>query len=186
MQGNRFYPLFMHYKPKQLYEVVVNDTDFEKDAVAAAMFLIEEQSLQGGLKMAMERNLQKIQREEQERINVQKEKEEHLQNVAAFQEEGIVFSVPLGDVKQFEDRIAAEGIEFYRNDKLESFDVDSAPTQSYYFNKRYAAEVNVIVREIEMSKIIPNEKKSIKHLEIYVLVGVVIMIGVVFKLLNIF
>ena len=92
----------------------------------------------------------------------------------------------MGDVKQFEDRIAAEGIEFYRNDKLESFDVDSAPTQSYYFNKRYAAEVNVIVREIEMSKIIPNEKKSIKHLEIYVLVGVVIMIGVVFKLLNIF
>ncbi len=186
MQGNRFYPLFMHYKPKQLYEVVVNNADFEKDAVDAAMYLIEEQSLQGGLKLAIARQSEKAEKEKQERIDIEKQKHEHLQNVAEFQEDGIVFSVPLGDVKQFEDRLAEEGIEFYRNDKLESFDVDSAPSQSYYFNKRYTSEVNVIVREIEMSKVIPNEKKVIKHMEIYVLVGVVIMIGVVFKLLNIF
>ena len=186
MQGNRFYPLFMHYKPKQLFEVVVNNADFEKDAVDAALYLINEQGLQSSLELAKQRRAEKLEKEIQSKIIVEQEKEEHLQNVAAFQEDGIVFSVPLGDVKQFEDRVSQEGIEFYRNDKLEGFDVDTAPTQSYYFNKKYAAEINVIVREIEMTKVIPNEKKSIKHMEIYVLIGVVIMIGVVFKLLNIF
>ena len=62
MQGNRFYPLFMHYKPKQLYEVVVNNADFEKDAVDAAMYLIEEQGLQSGLKMAVNRQAEKIEK----------------------------------------------------------------------------------------------------------------------------
>ncbi len=186
MQGNRFYPLFMHYKPKQLFEVVVNDADFEKDAVDAALFLINEQSLQSSLQLALKRHQEKIEKQKQEYIDVEKEKHEHLQNVAAYQEEGIVFSVPLGDVKHFEDRIAEEGIDFYRNDKLDGFDVDSAPTQNYYFNKKFAAEVHVIVREIEMSKVIPNEKKMVKHVEVYVLLGVIIMIGVVFKLLNIF
>jgi hypothetical protein len=187
MQGNRFYPLFMHYKPKQLYEVVVNNTDFEAEAVDAAMFLINEQGLLGGLEIAQKKFQEKKIRAKEEKEIEKQQKEEHLQKVSTYQEDGVVFGVPLGDVKQFEDKLSEAGIEFYRNDSLEGFEVDSAPTQNYYFGKKYLKEVNLIVKEIELGKISQIEKKkTVKHLEIYVLVGVVIIIGVVFKVLNIF
>ena len=185
--GNRFYPLFMHYKPKQLFEVIVKKNDYEEDAYVAAMALINEQNLQGSLQIVLNRNEEKKKQKEEEKIQKIKEKEEHYQQVSQFQDDGIVFSVSLDNGVEFEKRLNEEGIEYYRYDKISDFEVDALPTQNYYFNKRYAEEVNVICTEIDLIKLKSlEEKKPTKYLEIYVLVGIVILISAVFKFLNIF
>ncbi|MFM2048694.1 MAG: hypothetical protein RI955_1242 [Bacteroidota bacterium] len=185
--GNRFYPLFMHYKPKQLFEVIVKKDDYEADAIVAAMALINEQNLQSSLEIVLGRNDDKKKQKEEEKLQKIKEKEEHYQQVSQFQDDGIVFSVSLDNVVNFEKRLNDEGIEYYRYDKISDYEVDALPTQNYYFNKRYAEEVNVICKELELVKLkVLESKKPIKYVEIYVLVGIVIIIAVMFKLLNIF
>jgi hypothetical protein len=177
----------MHYKPKQLFEVIVKEADYESDAIDAAMALINEQGLYSSLQIVLNRNAEKKKQKEEERIQKIKEKEEHYQQVSQFQEDGIVFSVSLDNVTEFEKRLTEEGIEYYRYDKISDFEVDSMPTQNYYFNKRYAEEVNVITKEIDFKKLeVLDSKKPIKYLEFYVLVGVVIIIAGVFKFLDIF
>jgi hypothetical protein len=176
----------MHYKPKELFEVIVNGSDYELDAVEAANQLILEQGLQNSLQVVLDRHNQKLKKKEKEKFDIVREKEEHLKSVTNYKDNGVVYSVPLYDVKVFEDRLMSEGIEYYRNDKINEFEIEQAPTQNYYFNKKYVDEVNMIVNEIEMAKEPVAAKKVVKHIEVYILVGVVVVIAAVFKLLNIF
>jgi DNA polymerase III delta subunit len=103
----------MHYKPKQLFEVIVKEADYESDAIDAAMALINEQGLYSSLQIVLNRNAEKKKQKEEERIQKIKEKEEHYQQVSQFQEDGIVFSVSLDNVTEFEKRLTEEGIEYY-------------------------------------------------------------------------
>jgi hypothetical protein len=146
---NGLYEKYQGFAKQELFDVLLESQDYTPEAVDAAMQILKEKGWSAELeKIRLERQ-EKAEAElllEQEEIV---EKAEYYKNVVEFRN-GYSFQVRIADIPRFEGILEEKNIAFFREDKNIGVQLDSYPTQSYYFRYEDAEKVDEIAKELQL------------------------------------
>ncbi|MBU2555302.1 MAG: hypothetical protein KKF98_12670 [Bacteroidetes bacterium] len=177
----QFYERYKNYSKDELIKIILTPKDFQPEAVITARQIIAEKNWTSELNNRIEelnrKNLEDAELFEQEI----KEKAEYYKNVLEFKHDNNSFQVRIADIPKFEAKLGAEGIQFFREDKNIGVQLDSYPTQTYFFKSEDVEEVDEITKKLGLitapyADIKPFFKFEIKVLLIAVVVTVLLII----------
>lgn len=144
----KYYERFQTYPAEKLFNVILNPPDFQDEAVETAKRIVEEKNWVEAL------NIQLEEKNKLELIADAIETEE-IENKAAYYNEildyqtnGFSFEVRIADFAKLEGALIEREIEFYRADKNIGVQLDTYPTQTYYFKNKDKLVVDELTKEI--------------------------------------
>lgn len=150
MQTPFFYDTYKNYTQDELFKIVLSPDDFQPEAIIAARQIIAEKNWTNNLK----KRLEEVNKEEiiEQEIYEQeiKEKAEYYKNVVEFKNDGNSFAVRIADIPKFESALNDNGIEFFREDKNIGVQLDSYPTQTYFFRNEDIEQVDEITKNLSL------------------------------------
>lgn len=150
MQTQFYYDTYKNYNQDELFNIVLTPDDFQPDAVKAARQIIAEKKWSNDLKKRLEAvNKEEIIEQNNYEQEI-KEKAEYYKNVVEFKNEGNSFEVKIADIPKFESALAENGIEFFREDKNIGVQLDSYPTQTYFFRNEDVEKVDEITKNLSL------------------------------------
>ena len=180
----QFYERYKDYSKDELIKIVLTPNDFQPDAVITARQIIAEKNWTSELKKHLEeqnkKNIEEAELFEQEI----KEKAEYYKNVLEFKNDNNSFQVRIADIPKFEAKLGAKGIEFFREDKNIGVQLDSYPTQTYFFKNEDVEQVDEITKKIGLVTAPYSDIKPFFKFEIKVLliaVALTILLIILFK-----
>jgi predicted nuclease with TOPRIM domain len=170
------YEKFKYYNQEKLFVIGFNPENYKPEIVQIAKQIIAER----GWKDIFERELEEIKKQRKEAEDHYeediKEKAEYYKNVVEFKNEGNSFQVRITDIPNFEAALNACEIEFHREDKHIGVQLDSYPTQTYFFRDQDIRKVDDITKELQINTAPYADIRPFVRFEIKVIVIVIIII----------
>jgi hypothetical protein len=180
----QFYDRYQKYSQEELFKIVLTPDDFQADAVIVARQIILEKNWTTDFNKRLdEENKKNIEEEELLDLDT-KEKAEYYKNVVEFKNDNNSFQVRIADIPKFEATLSNEGIEFLREDKNIGIQLDSYPTQTYFFKNANVEQVDTIVKKLGLTTAPYSDIKPFFKFEIKVLLIVVALTILLIVLLN--
>lgn len=143
-----FYNTYIHLEKTELFKVVLFPDDYQHEAVIVAKQVIAEKGWTEDFNTSAEElNANKKTEEEAFEQDVI-EKAEYYKNVVEFKNQGNSFQVRIPDMPKFEAALSERGIDFFREDKNIGVQLDSYPTQTYFFKNEDCEIVDKITKEL--------------------------------------
>lgn len=150
MQTQFFYDTFKNYNQDELFNIVLAPEDFQSEAVIVARQIVSEKNWTNDLKKRLE-EAKKTDIIEQEIYEQEiKEKAEYYKNVLEFKNDRNSFEVRIADIPKFEAALNDNGIAFFREDKNIGAQLDSYPTQTYFFRNENTEQVDEITKNFSL------------------------------------
>lgn len=165
----QFYSRFKDYSQEQLFNMVLNADDYQAEALTVARQIIKEKGWTNDLdKQIEEINKKKLEEEDIEQQEII-EKAEYYKNIVKFKNDNNSFQIRIADIPRFEGVLVKEGIEFFREDKNIGVQLDSYPTQTYFFLNKDVERVDEISKKLRLVTAPYNDIKPFIKFEIKVL-----------------
>jgi hypothetical protein len=147
---NAFYDKYLNFKKEELIKIVLTPSDYQHSAVIAARQVIEEKKWTDDLENEIEVKQKKDKAENEQYEQDIVEKAEYYKNIVEYKNQENSFQVRIADVPKFEGALEEKGIEFYREDKNIGVQIDTYPTQTYYFKDENFNAVDEISRNLKL------------------------------------
>jgi len=180
----QFYDRYIDYSKDELFKIILAPDDFQQDAVSTAQQIIAEKNWTSELNKRLEeqnkKNIEDTAHLEQEI----EEKAEYYRNVVEFKKDNNSFQVRIADIPKFEAKLEAKKIKFFREDKNIGVQLDSYPTQSYFFKNEDVKKVDEITKNLRLVTSPYSDNKPFFKFEIKVLLIVVALTILAFILFN--
>jgi hypothetical protein len=171
-----YYERFRDYEKEELFKIVLSPDDYQHEGVIAAKQVITEKGWTRDLEVKQEKH-KAIKEQEQKQYEQEIiEKAEYYRNALEFKSQGNTFQIRLADIPKFEGALAANNIDYFREDKNIGAQLDKYPTQSYYFKNEDIEIVDKIARELSLTTAPYTDYKPFFKFEIKVLLIAVVVV----------
>lgn len=145
------YEKFKYYNQEILFEMGFNSKNYKPEILEVVKQIIAER----GLTEIFEKELDEInkkRKEEEEQYDEKiEEKANYYKNVVEFRNDGNSFQIRIADIPRFEAALNEQEIEFFREDKHIGIQLDTYPTQTYFFRNKDIQQVERITKELELN-----------------------------------
>ncbi|MFH0893443.1 MAG: hypothetical protein V2A54_03315 [Bacteroidota bacterium] len=166
---DELYNRYKEYSKNQIFDILKNQNDYQDDAIRTAKRILREKNWTE----EYESKQIKEQHEYEEEIA---EKAEYYKKAADFQKDNYYFNIRTSDMPKLEAALLNNGIDFYREPKHVGVQLDSYPTEKYYFKREDAETVDQICIELELVTAPYTDYKPFFKMELKVLIVVVVVI----------
>ncbi|MEO8146977.1 MAG: hypothetical protein ABI723_05030 [Bacteroidia bacterium] len=180
----KFYDTYKSFNKDELFKIVLSPDDYQPDAVIAAKQIIAERKWTDDLNKKLEERDQKETEEEKFYEQEVKEKAAYYKNVVEFKNQDNSFQVRIADIPKFEALLSRRNIEFYREDKNVGVQLDTYPTQTYFFKSKDAKAVDKITKDLGLVTAPYTDIKPFFGFEIKVTLIVIAVILLLIVLFN--
>jgi hypothetical protein len=140
---NDFYNKYKTFSKNQIFDIVINKDDYQTDAVDAVILIVKENNWESEIN-------DKIKKLNQDYENEIAEKAEYYNRVVEFQRDNFCFNIRISDIPRFESVLVKKNIDFLREDKNIGVQLDSYPTQKYYFKEKDIKKVDEICISLKL------------------------------------
>ena len=178
------YERYNSYEKQELFKILLRPEDYQKEAVETAKRIVKEKDWTGEYEKILAENNAIIEKQEQELQKEVEEKAAFYKKAVEFHEQRNSFQVRTSDMAKFEGALIQNNIDFYREDKHVGVQLDSYPTQTYYFKDKDIKEVDRVTKEIGLRAATYLDPQPFFRFELKVLIIVLIVIAVIFALLR--
>lgn len=175
--NNDFYERYKVYSRQQIFDILKKKEDYQSEAVSAAELILRENHWESELAVIIEKENQIYQEEIAE-------KAEYYKKAVEFQKDKNSFNVRTCDVPRFEARLIKHNIDFFREDKNVGVQLDSYPTETYYFKEKDVAEVDKICIDLKLITQPYTDAKPFFKFELKVLLIVAVVIVIIILILS--
>lgn len=174
--NNEFYQKYQVYSKEQIFDILKNKDSYQPASVSAAEQILIEKKWKLELSEIMEHEEEVYEKEVAERA-------EHYKNAVEFKNDQNTFSIKTSEVPKFESSLYEFGIEFYREDKHVGVQLDSFPTETYYFKNKDVDAVDKICIDLKLvttpyADIKPFFKFELKAIIIVVVIFVILLLAI--------
>jgi hypothetical protein len=177
-----FDEVYQTYSKDELFAIVQNQNDYQAEAVYAAQQMIKKKNWTTDFNNYKEEINKKLEAEqalyEQDII----EKAEYYKNVVEYKNQHNAFEIKIADIPTFESALNNNQIKFFREDKNIGAQLDTYPTQTYYFKNEDTQQVDEIVQRLSIVTAPYTDIKPFFGFEMKV-VAVVIVVTIILVLL---
>jgi len=111
---------------------------------------VKERGLQNELEALLRQQAAEQEVQEQQDFDEVVEKATYYKDLVEWRETGVTFNIRVSDIPRFESELANQEVVFHREDKHVGAQLDTYPTQVYYFRKEDAEAVDQIVKNLEL------------------------------------
>jgi hypothetical protein len=170
------YELYYSYEKEELFKILLNPEDYQAQAVETAKRILKEKDWITEFEKVRTENEAQLRKEIEEKAG-------YYRKAVDFQEQKNSFQVRIADVPKLEGALIKNNIPFFREDKNVGVQLDSYPTQTYYFNDVDLKEVDRITKQIGLRAAAYVDPQPFFRFEIKVLIIVVIIVAIIFTLL---
>ena len=177
-----FHKRFLSYSEEELFNIVLNPSDFQLDAVLEAKQIIFDKNWTRDFNERLAALNKKIAKEQEQIEQEIEEKAEYYKNVLVIKNDGNSFQIRIADIPKFEAELNDKGIEFFREDKNIGVQLDNYPSQTYFFKNEDIAVVDEISKNIGLITAPYTDIKPFFRFEIKVILIVVVVIIVLILL----
>ncbi len=162
------YERYQAYSKKQLFDILINKEDYQPDAVKAAERVVKENNWE-------EDFAELINELEQEYQAGIEEKAAYYKKAVEFKKDRISFEIKPSDIPKFEATLIKHDIEFFREDKYVGTQLDSYPTERYYFKKEDSKTVDKICIDLKLITLPHVDVKPFWSMELKVTIIVILV-----------
>ena len=172
-----FYEKYKTYSKHQIFEILKNKNDYQPTAVKAAEVILKEKNWESELYVEINKENQIYQEEI-------KEKAEYYNKMVEFQNDKNYFHLRIADVPKFEAILTKNNIDFFREDKNVGVQLDTYPTETYYFKNKDVAAVDKICKDLKLTTAPYSDIKPFFKFEITTVVIVVLILIIIVLLIT--
>ena len=171
--SSEFYNLYNSYGQQELFEVLLNPTDYQPEAMECAMqVLIEKKRVEDYQKISDSKKAeQEKESEQQEQDTI--EKAEYYRKAVQIKMQRYSYSVLLSDTSKFEAKLAELNIEYFIEGQTDVLQLSATSSQTYYFKKEDTDTVDRVYKELGISSNSFNVQKAEFNMQIK-LIGVIV------------
>lgn len=141
---------FSSFSNEKLFSIILDPKDYQPQAIEAARALVKERGIENELNALLHKQAAAQDIQEQQEFEEVVEKAQYYKDLVEWRETGVSFSIRIFDIPRFEGQLAEEQIVFHREDKHVGAQLDTYPTQTYYFRKEDAEKVDDLVKKLEL------------------------------------
>ena len=175
---------FTSFENEKLFNIILDPKDYQPQAIEAARALVKERGLENELNALLRKQTEEQEIQEQQDFDEVVEKAKYYKDLVEWRETGVSFNINTFDIPRFESELTNQEISFHREDKHIGVQLDTYPTQVYYFKQEDSEIVDEIVKRLELitapyTDIKPFFKFGIVVTIIMVVVAVVIIYAVI-------
>ncbi len=167
---------FSSFSNEKLFNIILDPKDYQPQAIEAARSLVKERGLENELNALLHKQAAAQDVQEQQEFDEVVEKAKYYKDLVEWRETGVSFSIRIFDIPRFEGQLTEEQIVFHREDKHVGAQLDTYPTQMYYFRKEDAERVDELVKKLELITAPYTDIKPFFKFEIIVTVAVVFIV----------
>ncbi len=172
---NNFHQHFSSFDNEKLFKIILDPTDYQPQAIATAQAIVKERGAQEELAALLKARDAAQEVQEQLEFDEIVEKANYYKSVVEIKQQGFYFNIRVSDVPKFEGQLAQHGIEFHREDKHIGAQLDTYPTQTYYFKREDTETVDRLVKGLKLVIVPYMDIKPFFKFEILVLLAVIIL-----------
>jgi len=172
-----FYVRYKTYTKQQIFEILLKKEDYQVDAVKAAELILAENKWDTDLKDLFDKENEIY----QEEIS---EKAEYYRKAVEFQKDRNYFNIRTSNVPKFEAKLVKHNIDFFRENKNVGVQLDSYPTETYYFKEKDVATVDKICIDLKLVTQPYADAKPFFRFEIKVILIVVVILASLVLFIN--
>jgi len=172
---NNFHEHFSTFDNEKLFKIILDPNDYQPQAIAAAQAIVKERGVQEELAVLLKERDAAQEVQEQQAFDEIVEKAKYYKSVVEIKQQGFYFNIRVSDVPKFESQLAQHAIEFHREDKHIGAQLDTYPTQIYYFKREDTEIVDQLVKGLKLVTVPYMDIKPFFKLEFFVLLAVIIL-----------
>src|SRR5436190_12538188 len=120
------YELYNSYEKQELFKILLSPEDYQAQAIEISKRILKEKDWTTEFKKVRTKNKEQLRKEIEEKAG-------YYRKAVDFQEQKNSFQVRIADVPKLEGALIENNIDFFREDKNVGVQLDSYPTQTYYF-----------------------------------------------------
>lgn len=175
--NNLFYDTYKNYSKEELFGIIINQKDYQPEAIKAAMHLIENKKWSDELAIFVE-EMNKNREEKEEILNQEiVEKAAYYKRWVELREENNHIEINIGDVPKFEGELNILGIEYFKEEKNIGTLDNKYVIQRYFFKSEDIEAVNELTKKLQLiTGIHSNNEKLFKYERIVYLVMALFML----------
>lgn len=176
-----FYSVYKEFSKEQLLNILSSPENYQPEAIEAAKTIISERGWNNDLQqrkneIATEEALEELQEEEEIRGNAA-----YYKNAVSYKTHRNSFQIRITDIPRFEAALEEQNISFFREDKNIGAQLDTYPTQTYYFKDEDTDAVDQICKSLSLITAPYADAKPFFFKELGMLViGLLIIVGILF------
>ncbi|MDF2454299.1 MAG: hypothetical protein K0R51_292 [Cytophagaceae bacterium] len=163
---------FSSFSNEKLFSIILNPKDYQPQAIEAARAIVKERGLEDELNALLQKQAAAQDIQEQQEFEQVVEKAKYYKDLVEWRETGVSFSIRIFDIPRFEGQLGEQEIVFHREDKHVGAQLDTYPTQMYYFRKEDAEAVDLLVKKLELITAPYTDIKPFFKFEIVVTIAV--------------
>lgn len=176
---------FSAFTNEKLFNILLYPKDYQPQAIEAARAIVKERGLEDELNALLKKQTEEQEIQEQQEFNDVVEKAKYYKDLVEWRETGVSFNIRIFDIPRFESQLAEQEIIFHREDKHVGAQLDTYPTQMYYFRQEDAERVDELVKKLELITAPYTDIKPFFKFGIVVtIIVVLIVIGVIVTILS--
>ncbi len=142
------YDQYQSLNKDDLFDILLHPENYQAEAIPVAKKVISEKRWTNDLNKKLD-EIKKKHEKDQEKFQLEvEEKANYYKNVVAFKNQGNSFQVRIPDIPKLEGALEEKEIAFFREDKNIGVQLDTYPTQSYYFKDEDVEAVDKLTQEL--------------------------------------
>ncbi|HET6226614.1 MAG TPA: hypothetical protein VFF27_10065 [Bacteroidia bacterium] len=150
-EDDYYYDKFKDYNQENLFEIIFNKTDYKSEIIHIVKQIITERGLTESLEKAIQVRNAKAEEEEQHYQAEIRENYEYYKSAFEIKKDRNSIQIRISDIPLFEGALHEHKIDFHREDKHVGAQVDSYPTQTYFFLNKDIDQVDRITKELKIN-----------------------------------
>lgn len=180
------YDTYKDLPKEKLFKILLSPGDYQPDALAVARQVLSDKNWTADLEQEIERRKQ-----EEEQIRLEQEEEviekaAYYKNVVEYKSHRNAFQIRIPDMPRFEIALTERNIEYFREDKHIGVQLDNYPTQTYYFKNEDAAQVDQLVKELQLITAPYTDYKPFFKFELKAIAAAIVIIFLVLLIFSLF
>jgi hypothetical protein len=170
-----FHDRFREYPKEKLFSVILNAGDYQPEAIEAARDIVREKKWSADLEneLGVQKKEDELKQEEYDKDI--SEKAEYYRQEVEFRKQNNSFQIRIADIPKLEGALADKGIRYFREDKNVGPQIDTYPTQTYFFKDEDVAAVDEISRSMGLITSPYTDYKPFFGLEMKIVLVVIVI-----------
>jgi hypothetical protein len=177
------YKRYNTYEKEQLFEILLHYEDYQPEAIEIAKKIVKEKKWDSEYSELLDKFRLENEQKELQLQNEYLEQRDKYKKAVEFQEEKNSFQVRTSDIPRVEGALIENEIDFYREDKHVGVQLDSYPTQTYYFKTTDLSKVDKITKDLKLRAAAYTDPQPFFRFEIKVLILVLILLAIIFAII---